>query len=214
MPKSRAAKGFKAARYAREAPEVRRRLLIEAAIRCLEMGGIKAFTVERIRREAGVSRGLIHHYFDSMDDLLVTVYQSAITQSMYQLTEPVDGMPEDALATDRLGALVEACFRPGTFDRYTFPVWLALWGEIAKNTKLRDLRRRYSDSYQRHLAAEIARVAEARKLTLDASALARNFMALFDGLWLEWCQDEELVSPTEARAACWDLLESKLGPLH
>ena len=214
MLEGRSATGSKSARYSREAPEVRRRLLIEAATRCLEKGGIKAFTVERIRREAGVSRGLINYYFDSLDDLLVTVYQSALNQSMYQLTERVDGMPESALATDRLGALVEACFRPGNFDRYTFPVWLALWGEIAKNTKLRDLRRRYFDSYRRRLAAEIAGVAESRKLTLDASALARNFMALFDGLWLEWCQDEEAVAPDEARAACWDLLESKLGPLR
>jgi AcrR family transcriptional regulator len=202
----------KARRYTRVAPEVRRRLLIEAATRCLEMGGIKAFTVERIRREAGVSRGLINYHFDSTGDLLVAVYQAALNQFINQLTERIDGMPEDD--TDRLGALVEACFRQDNFDRYTFPVWLALWGELAKNAKLRALRRQYVNSYRRLLAVEIARVAEARKLALDAAVLARNFMALFDGLWLEWCQDEELVSPTEAQAACRDLLESKLGPLR
>jgi len=212
MPRGRPGRQPSAARYTREAPEVRRRLLIEAATRCLEKGGIKAFTVERIRREAGVSRGLINHYFESTGDLLVAVYQTALDQFINQLTERVNGMPEDA--SNRLGAMVEACFTPSTFDRYTFPVWLALWGELAKNTKLRDLRRRYFDSYRRLLAAEIARVAEARKLTLDAPALARNFMAMFDGLWLEWCQDEELVSPADAQSACWDLLETKLGPLR
>ena len=212
MPRGRPDSKPSAARHSREAPEVRRQLLIEAATRCLEKGGIKAFTVERIRREAGVSRGLINHYFESTGDLLVAVYQSALDQFIDQLTERVNGMPEDD--PDRLGALVEACFAPSNFDRFTFPVWLALWGELAKNAKLRALRRRSFNSYRRLLAAEIAKVAEARKLTLDAATLARNFMALFDGLWLEWCQDEEMVSPKEAQAACRDLLESKLGPLR
>lgn len=202
------------ARHTREEPEVRRRLLIAAATRCLEMGGIKAFTVERIRREAGVSRGLINHYFDSLGDLLVAVYREVLNQSFNPLIEPVDGMPEDAAAIDRIRALVEACFRPGNFDRYTFPVWLALWGEISRNPKLRALRRNNYESYRRRLAVEIERLAEARKLTVDASALAGSFMALFDGLWLEWCQDEDVVGLDEAREACWDLLESKLGPLR
>jgi len=214
MPRSRPDTKSSPARYTRETPEVRRRLLIEAATRCLEKGGIKAFTIDRIRREAGVSRGLINHYFDGKDDLLAAVYQSVLNETMTLHIEQVDGMPEDASATDRLGALVEACFLPNTFDRYTILVWLALWGEIANNPRLRAIHRDHYATYRRHLAREIADVAEERNLTLDAWALAGSYIALLDGLWLEWCQDEELVGPDEASAACWDLLESKLGPLR
>lgn len=203
-----------AARYTREVPEVRRRLLIAAATRCLEKGGIKAFSVERIRREAGVSRGLINHYFDGLGDLLAAVYREVLNETMTLHIEQVDAMPKTAAATDRLRALVEACFLPNTFDRYTILVWLALWGEIVNNPKLRAIHRDHYTTYRLHLAREIADVAEGRNLILDAGALAGSYIALLDGLWLEWCQDEELMSPTEAQAACWDLLETKLGSLR
>ena len=35
-----------------------------------------AFTIDRICREAKVSRGLINHYFKSKDDLLVAAYEA------------------------------------------------------------------------------------------------------------------------------------------
>lgn len=50
-------------RFSREQADVRRSMLIEAATRCLSVGGIGAFTVDRICKEAGVSRGLINHHF-------------------------------------------------------------------------------------------------------------------------------------------------------
>lgn len=214
MSQDRPADGSGSARNSRETPQVRRRLLIEAATRCLEKGGIQTFTIERICREAGVSRGLINHYFAGKDDLLVAVYQAVLYETFTKHIAQVRAMPQGTSALDRLHALVNGCFMPDSFDRYSFPVWLALWGEIAKNPRLRAIRRDHYNSYRRHLAAEIASLAEARKLIVDVSALAGRFMALFDGPWLEWCQDEEVVGPQEACEACWDLLESKLGPLR
>lgn len=214
MPRDRPAARLSAARYTREAPQVRRRLLIEAATRCLEKGGIQAFTIDRIRREAGVSRGLISHHFAGKDDLLVAVYQAVLYETMTQHITHLAAMPRDAPALHRLRALVDTSFLPETFERYNFLVWLALWGEIAKNPRLRTVRREHYETRRHHLAAEIADVAAGRNLTVDASGLAGSFIALLDGLWLEWCQDGEVVSPRQARAACWDLLESKLGPLR
>ena len=60
-------------RFSRESPEIRRQLLIEAAERCLAEHGIQGFTIDRICREAKVSRGLISHYFAGKDDLLAAV---------------------------------------------------------------------------------------------------------------------------------------------
>jgi len=38
-------------------------------------------------------------------------------------------------------------------------------------------------------------------------------IALIDGLWIEWCLDSSVVSRDSARAAVFDLLEARLGPL-
>lgn len=203
-----------AARYTREVPEVRRRQLIEAATRCIEKGGIQAFTIDRICREAGVSRGLINYYFASKDDLLVAVYQAVLYGPMIHYLTKVEAMPQDASTLDRLRVLVETSFQPDSFRREDFLIWLALWGEAATNPRLQVVHREHYDTYKRHLADELSDVAEERKLEVDAPKLARSFMALLNGLWLECCLDERVLCPKDAKEACWDLIESKLGPLR
>lgn len=204
-------------RYSRETADVRRRQLIDAAIRALAKGGIAAFTIDMICKEAKVSRGLINHHFGSLDDLLVEVYQSSlyesvsehIAQAHRQREEQTQHQPEAILL-----ALVRSNFQPLSFTRDNLLVWLALWGEIAVNDKLRQTHRRLYEAYRGELALEIAAIATHRGRQVDAAGLARNFIALVDGLWLEWCLDDEAVTPTEAEEACLGLLESALGSLR
>ncbi|MFC6620317.1 TetR/AcrR family transcriptional regulator [Novosphingobium panipatense] len=49
--------------------------LIEAASDMLDEEGHPAFTVRRIAARAGVKPQLVHYYFRSMEDLVVTVFQ-------------------------------------------------------------------------------------------------------------------------------------------
>jgi AcrR family transcriptional regulator len=48
-----------------------RERLLEATITCLVAYGYAGTTMQRVQREAGVSRGALTHHFASMDDLLV-----------------------------------------------------------------------------------------------------------------------------------------------
>lgn len=202
------------ARFTREAPDVRRRQLIEAATRCIAEGGIAAFTVDRISKEAGISRGLINHYFPSKDDLLIAVYETSLYQTVTSHIAKLKTAPRQAGPEQRLSMIVEATFHPSYFTEPRLLVWLALWGEVATNPKLQAAHRELYDAYRAALAREIASVAANRNRSVDAPALARSFIALFDGLWLEWCLDSRVVSPEDARLACYDLLEAKLGPLQ
>jgi hypothetical protein len=43
--------------------------------------------------------------------------------------------------------------------------------------------------------------------------MARNLIALIDGLWLEWSIDDTALDPAAARDACHEFVETKLGPL-
>ena len=138
-------------RFSREQPEMRRSMLIEAATRCLSQGGIGAFTVDRICREAGVSRGLISHYFDGLDGLLVEVYRTSlyasvtahIEEAKQRRAEKADWPPQEALA-----ALVQSNFAPAYFSRANLLIWLSLWGEIAVNPRLKAAHRELYDAYR------------------------------------------------------------------
>ncbi len=209
--------GRKSPRFSREQADVRRAMLIDAAARCLSRGGIGAFTVDNICREAGVSRGLINHHFDGLDTLLVEVYKSSlyatvnahIEEARKRRATTADWSPSEALV-----ALVQSNFSPQYFSRANLLIWLSLWGEIAVNPRLQAAHRELYDAYRAELAEDIAAVARARARNVDAPALARNFIALVDGLWLEWCLDASVVTPGDAETAGFEMLEAQIGPLR
>ena len=57
-------------------------------------------------------------------------------------------------------------------------------------------------------------MAAERRIALDAAALARNIIAMIDGLWLEWCLDPQALTPADARHACLSLVEVRLGKMR
>jgi TetR/AcrR family transcriptional repressor of bet genes len=200
-----------APRFARERRGVRRQMLIEAAIRCLARGGIAAFTIDQISKEARVSRGLINHHFDGIEDLLRAVYEE-MTRSMgtaARATLFVDGGPRE-----RLDTVIDAMFTPPMFSKAGLRAWLALWGEVATNSRLRAAHRRSYDAYREAMADAIAGIAQERsKKSVDAAGLATTCIALIDGLWIEWCLDSTVVTRDSAKTAVYDVLEARLGRL-
>ena len=193
-------------RYRRFTSETRAAMLVEAGLACLAKGGITAFTVDNICREAGASRGLITHHFGSKDGLLAAVYATMYDRLMAAIA-PADA-PEP-----RLTELVEANFAPSVFNRDSLKIWLALWGEIANSDALQTVhRRRYTD-FRSSVTRAIANDAAERGLVVDAHAIAVMFIALSDGVWLEQGIDPAMLSPAQARETCYRMLELALGPI-
>jgi TetR/AcrR family transcriptional repressor of bet genes len=192
-------------RFRRYTRDQRRAMLIEAGLACLARGGIGAFTVDQICREAQASRGLITHHFGSRDDLLAAVYAT-----MY------DRMLGAALAegaeADLLG-IVDGVLSDDLTDRASLNAWLALWGEVANTPALQAEHRRYYDRYLAQVTQAIRRQARLNGREVDAGTLAVTFISLVDGLWLERCIDPARLPRPLARAACLALLEAVLGPL-
>ena len=108
--------------YRRKSVAERRRELIDAGIACLGEGGMSGFTIDRIRRRAGVSRGLINHHFRSKDDLLLQIYAQ---MTAHLLVETEQGTPREFLR-----AVIDFNFDERTFNTSNLRAWLAVWGEI------------------------------------------------------------------------------------
>ncbi|MEM8690073.1 MAG: transcriptional regulator BetI [Pseudomonadota bacterium] len=201
-----------ARRYSRKQPGERKRMLIEAAIACLAEGGIAGFTVERICNQAGISKGLISHYFNGKDDLLGQAYEA--------MTDDLDARGAARLdqgnMTPRkaLRAFVQANFDPEVFDRTQLKAWLAVWGETASNPKLAAIHKARYVTYHKRLAAMIEEIAEEDGRDVDAELLATMLVSLIDGLWLEWCLDEKILPRQRALSAVYHLLEPHLGALR
>jgi len=195
-------------RFSRQAPDVRRLQIVDAALRCLAKGGVGAFTVSAICAEAGISHGLINHYFASKEDLLIAVYEK-VTDGLADFTRAILAGRHDP--EDKLRAIVDASFSEEIFDESNLAVWLALWGQVRNNPALRAAHKELYDGYRHAIEHQVRSVAQRRRLTLDAARLALSLTALIDGLWLEWCLDPTVFQPDEAKTACYDLLHARLG---
>jgi AcrR family transcriptional regulator len=203
----------KVPRFKREAPEKRRADLVRAAIRCLAEGGMAAFKMERIAAEAGVSLGLLPHYFKSKTELLAAVYRAALYDDVNRKIADLDNRDAAGLAAERLCRIVDVIIDPGYLKPANLTVWLALWGEIVVNPELRLAHRTLYRSYLKSLAVLIGEVAEERRRSVNATEIARSLQALIDGLFLERALDRQAVSHADFQRASYEFLELHLGKL-
>jgi AcrR family transcriptional regulator len=194
-------------RFRRYSSEVRAAMLIEAGLACLAKGGILGFTIDNICAEAGASRGLVTHHFGSKDGLLAAVYAAIYERTLTYFTDAQGREPD-------LAGLIDTLFSDTIFDRDSLNIWLALWGSISTNPALRSEHRKRYALYRDAIARAIDAHCATRDRKVDSQSIAVLCISLFDGLWLEQCIDPELLSPARAKAACYQMLEPLIGPIH
>ena len=90
----------------RMSPEGRREQLLEHGTRLLSTRTLDEISIELLAEEAGISRGLLYHYFGSLQEFHVAVVRRAV-QDIYAITAPRDiDDPLEQLAAS-LGAYVD-----------------------------------------------------------------------------------------------------------
>lgn len=170
--------------YKREGEEVRRDAMIAAALDLIAEGGIAAATVRAIAEIAGVSPGLIRHYFKTKEDLTRAAYQALMERMTQTSARVLDTAPDGAVA--RLAAFVAASLRPPVVDPAAMGLWAGFIHRVQRDPQLREVHRTTYLGYRDVLQALIAALPrDVDAATLRAEAIACN--GVIDGLWLEGC---------------------------
>ncbi|MBB3142467.1 transcriptional regulator BetI [Halomonas organivorans] len=184
---------------------IRRQQLIKATMAAIDEVGLADATVVRIARHAGVSAGIISHYFGGKDGLL----EATMRQILNDLGEAVASRRR-ALTTDAPEAHLAAII-DGNFDRsqVTGPVaktWLAFWASSMHRPALE----RLQNVNDRRLYANLSH--QFRRLLPKAQArdAARALAALIDGLWLRGALTPEGLDTDRARRLAREYLEQLL----
>ncbi len=165
-------------RFRREGEERRRDDLIVAALDLIAEGGTQAATVRAIAERAGVTPGLIRHYFDSKDELILAAYASLMERLTAQNAAVLDAAPNDPRA--RLAAFVRAAVTPPVVDARAMGLWAGFIHRVQADPAMRAVHRDSYLAFRDRLQGLIfdCGVADAR-----TAAIACN--AVMDGLWLE-----------------------------
>jgi betaine-aldehyde dehydrogenase len=157
--------------------ESRRRQLIEVTIDSLAELGYVGTTLAQIAGRAGVSPGLVAHYFGDKDGLLDAAFRALarrvgdhVRARLRQISTP----------RARIQAVIDANLAPEEFSQKTGAVWLAFWGQVLQVPSLR----RVQSAHQRRTLTNL-RLALAELIPADdAHTLAAMIAAMIDGVWL------------------------------
>lgn len=164
--------------------EDRRHALIEATLDAVAEGGLPAATLRAVAARAGVSNGLIRHYFSGKEALLVAAYEVMVQRLM---------APGRAVLADRTLAPAQrlARFVAANLDgEVVSPRMLRLWASFLATTHaepaMAEVHRRGYLDYRVELEPLVADLLREAGLPQgDRRNLAIQVNALIDGLWLE-----------------------------
>ncbi len=180
--------------YRREAEDKRRESLIAAALELVAEGGARAATVRAIADRAGVTPGLIRHYFSSKDDLTREAYRWLMNQMIEASVSAMSNSALDPLA--RLASFVASSLRPPVIDPVAVALWAGFIQEVRRDPSMREVHAAtylgFRDQLE-SLIADLPRTVSSEKLRMDA--IACN--AVIDGLWLEGSMLSDSFAPRE-----------------
>jgi TetR/AcrR family transcriptional repressor of bet genes len=190
--------------FTRESADTRRDALIAATARCLATRGANGTSVRAICLEAGVSAGLLRHYFDGIDALVAATYRATGARVAAAMQAAVEGVPMDN-PRGRLLAFVTASFRAPIADPELLATWLAFWSLSRTVPAIGAI---HDEIYaeNRHDMEQL--IFACPNAPADARLAAVALTALVDGLWLELSLGNAPFSVDEAEALAEKWLDS------
>lgn len=193
-------------KYRRATPEARRDDLIRATLESLAEDGREGASVRKIAAKAGVSVGLINHYFDGVDELVAEAYRSLAGSLRQSVVEAVERAGKDSRA--RLSAFFRSNFGNPTLDYQVLHVWLAFWSMTRRSAVVQSVHDETYGAYRAMLEDLLGALPTPPNFNRRMAAIGLS--ALIDGLWLEWCLNQKTFTPDEAVALCESAIESLL----
>ena len=157
--------------------EARTVQLIEVTIDSLAEVGFVGSTLAQIASRAGVSPGLVAHYFGDKDGLLEATFRTLSRRIS-------DRMKERSSAAHtprgRIQAVIDANLATEEFDKRTGIAWLAFWGQVLHVEGFR----RVQAVYQRRMLSNLTHALRKLVPATEARSLAAMIAAMIDGVWL------------------------------
>jgi betaine-aldehyde dehydrogenase len=157
--------------------EPRRRQLIDVTIDSLAELGYVGTTLAQITGRAGVSPGLVAHYFGDKDGLLDAAFRSLARRVGDHVRAR---LRQTSTPRARIQAVIDANLSPEEFAQKTGTAWLAFWGQVLHVPTLK----RVQSAYQRRTLTNLRSALKRLVPPDEAQNLAAMIAAMIDGVWL------------------------------
>lgn len=185
---------------------VRRKALVDAAMRVIGDHGSLTVTMSEIAKQAGVSPALAHHYFGSKEQLLIETVRHHL-QRLRDST--VTAMRAAKTPREKLSAVIHVSFHADQFAPETIAAWLAFYAEAQRSEETR----RFLVIYARRLRSNLLANLKALCPRDDAERIAEGAAAMIDGLYIRQSLRSAPISIEASIALTEDYINSLLAPL-
>ncbi|WP_010322251.1 transcriptional regulator BetI [Marinobacterium stanieri] len=158
--------------------DTRKQQLIDAAMESIAELGMQNTTIVSISKRAGLSSGIISHYFGGKQGLIEAALRHLLDQLGRELRVRManhDGTPEK-----RLNCIIESNFSEFQRSALAAKTWLSFWARAMHEPGLKRLQQINNARLYSNLRYSFAQVMAPD----EATAAARQTAAMIDGFWL------------------------------
>ncbi len=186
-----------------EISDIRRRELIAATIATIYEQGFADATVARIARRAGLSTGIVHHYFRDKDHLLEATMRSLASGLGMEIAARLASAERPR---ERLEAVIDGNFSATQFTREAVTAWTCFWSQVPFSERLSRIQRVIYSRLRSNLLHALRQMMPAQQ----AEDTAFGLITIIDGLWLRAALDGEGLDPVRARALAYGFVDTRL----
>jgi TetR/AcrR family transcriptional repressor of bet genes len=114
---------------------IRREQICRAAATVIAREGFAGTTLRKVADEAGVSTGMLNHYFTNRQDLLTQTLIFVSERTQKRTRDAIEGVPA---GWERLTALLDSAVVDEVAANETWRVWINAYGEAVHLPELRE----------------------------------------------------------------------------
>ncbi len=186
-------------------PKIRKPQLVQATMTVIDRVGLHAASISLISKEAGVSAGIINHYFGGKHGLLEETMREILRQLSGTITGRLRELPADA-HKQRINAIIDGNFVGFQAENKVAKTWLAFWSYSMHDQQLKRLQRVNERRLLSHLLIEL----KALFAKEQAEVVAHGIASLIDGIWLRGTLNPDGIDAEKARTIINDYLDKQL----
>lgn len=186
-------------------PDIRKPQLVQATMAVIDRVGLQSASISLISKEAGVSSGIINHYFGGKHGLLEETMREILRQLSSTVTQKLNQLPKEA-HQQRINAIIDGNFVGYQAENKVAKTWLAFWSYSVHDPELKRLQRVNEKRLLSHLKIELKNLFE----NDQAQIIAHGIAALIDGIWLRGTLNPQGIDAEKARLIINDYLDKQL----
>jgi len=192
----------------RSVAAVRRLQIIEATRRAILRKGYHRVTTQDIANEAGVSAGIPHHYFSSLDAILFATLEH-VAEEMRRFV--VDQIDRAITPRAKLAAYVFGESPRHQLIREGLQVWLEYWADAIRDPRLAEFHRRRYDLLRDKLTSIVLQgIADGSLRATDADDVVRHLIGLVDGLSIQASVHDAELTPSDFERIVLEYVQSQV----